>query len=489
MSKLTAFLSLNASAFAQGIKSARSSVKNLENHVRSGSDGMKGAFSQIGGAAKAGFATVAANATAAFTSISVAAKAAMDDGGRISDVMAQTGASGRNLIVLEQAFKNAGIAAEKVPRALGKMQRSIVQASEGSKTASASFAKLGIHAQDLVGKDAVESFRILSEAIAALPTPTQRAAAAMEIFGRSGADLMAVINDPSAWGEAADVASAYGEIIDRNADRFDRVSDALGNFNVLLKQAGAIAAETMLPQLEAMVALLPELARGMSMVSWGDMGLQNPFGRTGLRNPIVFDDTLTKEEQAGAGAMADQWAKDDPKHGRSRTEDAQASLDRKNDEFWARKEAEKQEEIAKSEEKARKEAEKKAEADRKKAEETAKSRAAALDAYKLEAQIIQARIEGNAEALAALEREKKIREEMAGLTQAGFTEQEARKDKLVSNAGSLGGYAQSMNVLFGRSANTGLLEENKRQTEWLRKIHDNTKPPKDTPKNHIPVFA
>jgi hypothetical protein len=32
-----------------------------------------------------------------------------------------------------------------------------------------------------------------------------------------------------------------------------------------------------------------------------------------------------------------------------------------------------------------------------------------------------------------------------------------------------------MNMLFGRSANAGLLEENKRQTDWLKKIHDNTK--------------
>jgi hypothetical protein len=39
----------------------------------------------------------------------------------------------------------------------------------------------------------------------------------------------------------------------------------------------------------------------------------------------------------------------------------------------------------------------------------------------------------------------------------------------------LGSFAQSMNMLFGRSANAGLLEENKRQTDWLKKIHDNTK--------------
>ena len=210
-----------------------------------------------------------------------------------------------------------------------------------------------------------------------------------------------------------------------------------------------------------------------------------------------------------ARRLAGQWAKDDPNAGRSRTEDEAAALKRKNDAFWAGKEAEKQEAIAAAEEKARIEAEKKAAADAKKAQETAKTRAAALDSYKLEAAIIQARIEGNDEMLAKLEREKRIREEMAGLVQAGFTDEEARKgatlmvDKqaqadatekarrgsVSSNANQLGGFAQSMNLLFGRSANAGLLEENKRQTEWLRKIHDNTKPDKSSKTNPDVVFA
>jgi hypothetical protein len=66
----------------------------------------------------------------------------------------------------------------------------------------------------------------------------------------------------------------------------------------------------------------------------------------------------------------------------------------------------------------------------------------------------------------------------------GATAQEKPKaPATIASGGSaaLGGFAQSMNVLFGRSANAGLLEENKRQTEWLKKIHDNTRA-KDTPK-------
>ncbi len=490
MAKLTAFLTLNAQAFNQALKSSQSSVKGMEGQLRASSGKMSSAFSTISRAAKVGFATVAANATAAFAAVAASMKSALDEGGRISDVMAQTGASGRNLVVLEQAFKNAGLESGKVATSLGKMQKTIVQASEGGAAAAATFGKLGLAASDLVGLDAVDSFRRISAAIAALPSPTQRAAAAMEVFGRSGASLMAVIDDPSAWNSAADLAGSYADIIGENAVRFDAVSDAMGNMGIIMKTIGAVAAEAMLPRLEKMMDLLPELARGLSLIDWS-----NPFN--------------TDVDPEAARRQAEQWAKDDPNAGRSRTEDEAAALARKNEAFWAGKEAEKQEAIAAAEEKARIEAEKKAEADRKKAEETAKTRAAALDSYKLEAAIIQARIEGNDEMLTKLEREKRIREEMAGLVQAGFTDEEARKgatlmvDKqaqadatekarrgsVSSNANQLGGFAQSMNLLFGRSANAGLLEENKRQTEWLRKIHDNTNPDKRPKTNPDVVFA
>jgi hypothetical protein len=60
---------------------------------------------------------------------------------------------------------------------------------------------------------------------------------------------------------------------------------------------------------------------------------------------------------------------------------------------------------------------------------------------------------------------------------------------VAGGSGQLGSFAQSMNMLFGRSANAGLLEENKRQTDWLKKIHDNTKNKGGSPEPAEAVFA
>jgi hypothetical protein len=293
-----------------------------------------------------------------------------------------------------------------------------------------------------------------------------------------------MMTDSSAWQAARDQVGTFGDNLAQNAARLDEIGDSIANYQNALKNLGTVVAVNAAPALEW-------LAEAVQAVNNGMMDFRNPF-----------NSDMTGADRDKAGKMAGQWAKDDQKNGRSRTEDESASQERKNAEFWARKEAERQDAITKAAEKTRQEQEKSAGAAAKKAREQEKTRAAALDEYKIEAQIVQARIEGNAAMLEKLEREKKIREEMAKLEGAGFTKDEARKgatlmvDKTAqaeaaekarkdaipsANSGQLGAFAQSMNVLFGRSANTGLLEENKRQTEWLKKIHDNTKT-KDAPK-------
>ncbi|MFN9819626.1 MAG: hypothetical protein ACK56K_02885 [Akkermansiaceae bacterium] len=72
---------------------------------------------------------------------------------------------------------------------------------------------------------------------------------------------------------------------------------------------------------------------------------------------------------------------------------------------------------------------------------------------------------------------------------AAASEKPAAPAVIAGGSGQLGSFAQSMNMLFGRSANAGLLEENKRQTDWLKKIHDNTKNRGTTPEPGEAVFA
>jgi len=84
----------------------------------------------------------------------------------------------------------AGVSMETIAKAATKADIMFVKASQGSKVAQAAFAGLGLSVDQLGGMSASERFDAIAAAIAKLPTEAQRAAAAVQIFGRSGVDLL-----------------------------------------------------------------------------------------------------------------------------------------------------------------------------------------------------------------------------------------------------------------------------------------------------------
>ncbi|MFN6016728.1 MAG: hypothetical protein ACK49N_04060 [Verrucomicrobiota bacterium] len=143
----------------------------------------------------------------------------------------------------------------------------------------------------------------------------------------------------------------------------------------------------------------------------------------------------------------------------------------------------------------------------KKAEELRMSQ----EQYRLEVELVRARIAGDQKRIDALQREQAIREEITRLEGLGMTGKNAKDtatkmvdaraaaDQAAQNpkkapgesAGvqQLGSVAKATNVMMGRSANAGILEENRRQTALLRTIEKNTKTKGETPKIPDLVFA
>jgi hypothetical protein len=155
----------------------------------------------------------------------------------------------------------------------------------------------------------------------------------------------------------------------------------------------------------------------------------------------------------------------------------------------------------------------------------------AQEQYRLEVELVRARIAGDQKRIDALQREQAIREEITRLEALGMTgkdpkadskldpkkaEEKARErirqtaakmvdaraaaDKADQNkkkapvdsggaVAQLGSVAKATNVMMGRSANAGILEENRRQTALLRTIEKNTKTKGETPKIPDLVFA
>jgi hypothetical protein len=131
--------------------------------------------------------------------------------------------------LLEEAGNRSGVSIESVSSAFGKLQKTLAGADEESRAATEALGKLGISFTDLENLSPEEQIRLVGEQLQGIEDPAKRTAAAMQIFGKSGADLLPFF---AQLGPAADDIERLGgslTAIDRSRiDDFGAGIDALG---------------------------------------------------------------------------------------------------------------------------------------------------------------------------------------------------------------------------------------------------------------------
>ena len=162
-------------------------------------------------------------------------KMAADLGGRLSDLAAQTGIASGALMVLERAFANNGIEASKVGATINKMQKAIVDATTRGGAMADTFAGLGLDLGELGRMSPEDQFLAIQKAVAGITDPTKRAAVAMQIFGKSGGELLTLFANTGAFENAGKFVWSQAEIMNRSAGVFDSISDKLGRIPDKLK--------------------------------------------------------------------------------------------------------------------------------------------------------------------------------------------------------------------------------------------------------------
>jgi hypothetical protein len=155
-------------------------------------------------------------------------KSAADLGGKISDLSAQTGIAAGEIMVMQRALQDNGIAGDKVGTIINKMQKAIFDAGQGIGTALPALEELGLNLSDLSKMSPEKQFEAIQRSISAIEDPTRRAGLAMQIFGKSGGELLTLFADGKAFDNAGKFVGVQAEIMNRSAVLFDAISDKLG---------------------------------------------------------------------------------------------------------------------------------------------------------------------------------------------------------------------------------------------------------------------
>ena len=154
----------------------------------------------------------------------------------LNDTAIKTGISIDALQRLQFAAGLSGGSLENVSGAVGRMQKALVEAGEGSKQAREALDRLGLSANQILALSPDKQFEAVAVAIAAIEDPAARTTAAMALFGKSGAELVPTLVAIGTNAEDINAQlSAIGGPV--SAEAIAKV-DTLGDQLDILKTAG-----------------------------------------------------------------------------------------------------------------------------------------------------------------------------------------------------------------------------------------------------------
>lgn len=193
-----------------------------------------------------------------------AIKIAADMGSELVGMRAKTGISIEALSALGYAASVSGTDLEGLGNGLKKMQKKLGEAENGSTEARDSFNALHLSIAQLKGLSPDKQFELIASKISAIEEPEKRVAAAMDIFGKAGADLLPIMGGLS---EKIAEAKSAGLIINtEDAEAAKKFSHALETVYAQVKRVAFGVGSALIPDMGVLVEKVGKVLR--ATIDW-----------------------------------------------------------------------------------------------------------------------------------------------------------------------------------------------------------------------------
>lgn len=235
------------------------------------------AFQNIGskitaaGQAMKPFSAAAAAALAAMTGLAVKAGASADE---LVTLSKQTGISTDDLQLYAAAADLVDVSVETMAKSQQRLKKSMLSASEGGAIADR-FEALGVAVTDANGglRDSNAVFMDVIKALGEMENETERDAVAMEIFGKSAAELNPLIEDAGeTYAEVAKMLSENGlaPLTPEELARANAFQDSLDKIKLIFTQlvqiVGTKIAGVLQPVIDKVVEKVTQFAEWLAQV-------------------------------------------------------------------------------------------------------------------------------------------------------------------------------------------------------------------------------
>lgn len=194
----------------------------------------------------------------------------------LKTLSSQTGISTTDLQKYGAAADLVDVSVEMMAKSQVKMKKAMSQASKGSKKQAEAFDTLGVSVTDANGelRDQSEVFDEVIKALGEMENPVERDALAMDIFGKSAAELNPLIEDGGrTYQKVAEIYDKTGlNIVDQETlDKAQEFNDAIDTIKLTgqaaLSQIGSKLAGYLAPALEKVVGWVQKIAEWLGKLS------------------------------------------------------------------------------------------------------------------------------------------------------------------------------------------------------------------------------
>ena len=260
-------LDMNAAVKIQASVDGIASINGLEkslDRVDKQAGGLQGTFNRVKGAAGGLTSSLGGLVPAVgLAGLGALGKRSIDAADNLNDLSQRTGVGVETLDKFGKAANDSGSSLEEVAKSMGKLAKGIVDPA--SKTNEA-LKSIGVSSTDAQGRiRGVDAIMLdLADKFSKMPDGVEKTALAMEIFGKSGANIIPMLN------EGKEALNGYSATIDKDmAEAADKFNDSINK----------VTASISGPFNQAITALLPtitKLAEGIAAAATAFSKLPEP---------------------------------------------------------------------------------------------------------------------------------------------------------------------------------------------------------------------
>ncbi|MFN4342872.1 MAG: hypothetical protein ACK4FE_12695 [Azonexus sp.] len=248
-----------ASNRAQILISAVDQTKTAFDSIKRGLGGLTDTAKSVNGVlANLGVAVSVAGLTAMV-------KSAIDTGDALDEMSQRVGVSVETLSVWKPAAEQSGVSGESFEKGLRKLSTTMLEAATGSEDAARGLEAVGVEFKNQDGtlRATDQVLLDLAERFKAMPDGAEKTALAVQLFGKSGAELIPFLNQGrDGINELAAEMQALGvQMSSETAAQAGNFNDALDKLKLATTSIGNQIITSLLPALNDMAGGMVESAK------------------------------------------------------------------------------------------------------------------------------------------------------------------------------------------------------------------------------------